>query len=197
MMKRLFDIGFSLFFLLLLLPLFILLSIWIATDSGGGPFFLQLRVGHRGRLFSLIKFRTMRTGAELSGQITIGSRDPRITGPGHFLRRFKLDELPQLVNILIGDMSVVGPRPEVPRYVALYTEEQRKVLEVRPGLTDYASLEYFSESELLGKAEDPEHTYIHEVMPAKLSLNLKYISESGLRTDLRIIWRTVKRIFSA
>jgi lipopolysaccharide/colanic/teichoic acid biosynthesis glycosyltransferase len=136
----------------------------------------------------------MRPGSEAGGQITVGSRDPRITGVGHLLRRTKLDELPQLINILIGDMSVVGPRPEVPRYVALYTEEQRAVLSVRPGLTSMASIAYINENEILGRSADPERTYVDEVMPAKLALDLRYVRERSLGLDLHIIVATLLRI---
>lgn len=139
----------------------------------------------------------MRPGSESSGQITVGMRDPRITSSGIFLRKYKLDELPQLVNIMIGDMSVVGPRPEVPRYVELYSPEQRQVLNVRPGLTDYASLEYFHENEILSRAADPERSYREEIMPAKLALNLRYLQDQSLLTDLKIIARTVGKIFTS
>ena len=145
-MKRIFDIFFSLFFILLLLPFGLGISIAIAIDSKGGVFFKQIRVGKKGKHFGLYKFRTMRPDSESKGQITVGARDNRITNVGYFLRKYKLDELPQLLNILFGQMSVVGPRPEVPKYVALYNKEQLKVLDVLPGLTDYASLEYFSEN---------------------------------------------------
>jgi lipopolysaccharide/colanic/teichoic acid biosynthesis glycosyltransferase len=134
--------------------------------------------------------------ADKLGKITIGKRDPRVTNVGHFLRSYKLDELPQLLNILKGEMSVVGPRPEVEEYVNLYTEEQNKVFLAKPGLTDYASLKYINESEVLAKSSDPNKTYIEEVMPAKLQLNLKYIEEQGLLTDLKIIFKTIGKIVS-
>jgi len=192
--KRLFDILASATALLLLLPLLFLLALVVALSSPGGAFFRQVRVGKGGKEFGLLKFRTMRPGSEAKGQITVGGRDPRITGIGHFLRHSKLDELPQLLNVLLGDMSFVGPRPEVPRYVALYSEQQRKVLEVRPGITSLASIAYIQENELLGRSSDPERTYIEEVMPAKLALDLQYIAGEG-GTDIGIILRTVLRLF--
>ena len=149
MMKRAFDIVFACTMLVLFMPLFIALALWVSLDSRGGVFFGQERVGKDGRSFKLWKFRTMRPQSEKSGQLTVGSSDARITRAGYFLRKFKVDELPQLWNVVLGDMSVVGPRPEVPRYVALYSPEQRSVLDVRPGITDYASLKYFAESDLL------------------------------------------------
>ena len=136
----------------------------------------------------------MRPDSEKSGQLTVGMRDPRITGIGYFLRKYKLDELPQLLNILKGDMSIVGPRPEVPVYVELYDPCQLRVLKMRPGLTDYASLAYINENEILGKAADPEKTYIEQIMPAKLELNLKYIEEQSFRTDMKIIWKTIRKL---
>lgn len=195
-MKRLFDIVTSGLALLVLLPLMVVLALAVALGSPGGAFFRQTRVGRNGEPFQLLKFRSMRPGSEAKGQITVGERDPRITGVGHFLRRTKLDELPQLLNILKGDMSVVGPRPEVPRYVALYTAEQREVLRVRPGLTSLASIAYINENEVLGRSADPERTYVEEVMPAKLALDLRYVREQNLALDLRIIAGTLKRMIS-
>jgi len=157
---------------------------------------LQERVGKDGKSFNLFKFRTMFTGSDKKGLLTVGGRDPRVTGIGYYLRKYKLDELPQLLNVLFGRMSLVGPRPEVRKYVDLYTVEQRRVLDVKPGITDYASLEYFSENELLAKSSDPEQTYIKEIMPAKLELNKRYISEAGLVTDLKLIFRTLGKIGS-
>jgi lipopolysaccharide/colanic/teichoic acid biosynthesis glycosyltransferase len=138
----------------------------------------------------------MKPGADSQGLLTVGGRDPRITGVGYFLRKYKLDELPQLVNVLIGDMSLVGPRPEVRKYVDLYTDEQRKVLNLKPGITDYASIEYFDENDLIARSKDPEQTYIKEIMPAKIKLNLKYMSEVGVLTDLKLIFKTFARILS-
>jgi len=197
MVKRAFDILTSSTALLLLLPLFLLLALAVALSSPGGAFFRQTRVGKEGRSFSLLKFRSMRPGSEAQGQITVGGRDPRITGIGYFLRKSKLDELPQLLNVLIGDMSIVGPRPEVPKYVALYTAAQREVLSVRPGITGLASIAYIDENEVLGRSSDAERTYIEEVMPAKLVLDLRYVKDKGLVRDLGIIFGTLRRLFTA
>jgi len=197
MIKRVFDIVVSATALFLLLPLFLLLALAVAFSSPGGAFFRQVRVGRAGKEFSLLKFRSMRPGSEAKGQITVGGRDPRITGIGYFLRKSKLDELPQLINVLVGDMSIVGPRPEVPKYVALYTTEQRQVLTVRPGITSLASIAYMNENELLGRSNDPERTYIEDVMPAKLDLDLQYVKEKGLSRDLGIIFGTFRRLFAA
>ena len=196
MLKRLFDILFSTLGLIILSPFLIIISLSIALTSRGGVFYLQERVGKSNRNFRLFKFRTMKTGADKKGLLTVGGRDPRITATGYYLRKYKLDELPQLLNVLFGSMSLVGPRPEVRKYVDLYTEDQKKVLQVKPGITDYASLQYFSENELLAQSSNPEETYIKEVMPAKLELNKKYISEAGLVTDLKIIFKTLGRIVS-
>jgi lipopolysaccharide/colanic/teichoic acid biosynthesis glycosyltransferase len=195
MIKRAFDIVFATVALLVLLPLLLVFALAVALTSPGGAFFRQVRVGRGGKEFRLLKFRSMRPGSEAKGQLTIGGRDPRITGVGYFLRKTKLDELPQLWNVLVGDMSIVGPRPEVPRYVALYTPEQRVVLSVRPGITGMASMDYVDENEMLANASDPERAYIEEVMPAKLALDLRYVRERNLLLDLRIIAATVKLIF--
>jgi lipopolysaccharide/colanic/teichoic acid biosynthesis glycosyltransferase len=194
MIKRVFDIFFSLIGLIILLPVFLLISLLILVDSRGGVFYLQKRVGRHNQDFSLFKFRTMRSGSDKKGLLTVGGRDSRITRIGYYLRKYKIDELPQLLNVLIGDMSLVGPRPEVRKYVNLYTPEQMRVLEVRPGITDYASIEYSDENELLGKASDPEKVYIEEIMPAKLRLNERYIREQGVITDLKIIFGTLRKI---
>lgn len=195
LLKRVFDIVSSLFALLIGLPFFLVVSILIVLDSKGGIFFRQTRVGVGNRDFRLFKFRTMKPDSESLGQITVGGRDPRITNVGYWLRRFKIDEFPQLINVLIGDMSIVGPRPEVRRYVDLYTEEQLNVLSVRPGLTDYASLEYINENDLLEKSSDPDKTYIEEIMPAKLALNQKYIDEKSLGLDFKLIFKTISKLF--
>jgi lipopolysaccharide/colanic/teichoic acid biosynthesis glycosyltransferase len=197
MMKRAFDIVFACTMLVLFMPLFTALAIWVSLDSRGGVFFGQERVGKDGLSFRLWKFRTMRPQSEKGGQLTVGSTDARITRAGYFLRKFKVDELPQLWNVVLGDMSVVGPRPEVPRYVALYSPEQRSVLDVRPGITDYASLKYFAESDLLAASNDPEQTYIHEIMPAKLTLNLEYVRKHSLAGDIRIILLTGLRVLKS
>jgi lipopolysaccharide/colanic/teichoic acid biosynthesis glycosyltransferase len=196
-MKRLFDIIFSGIVLLFFLPLGLMIALSIVLESRGGIFFKQERIGRNGVPFGLLKFRSMRTNSELGGKITVGSRDARITKVGYYLRKFKLDEFPQFINVLKGEMSIVGPRPEVKDFVDLYTDEQRLILRVRPGITDEASLAYFHENELLAKSENPQHTYINEVMPAKLKLNLKYISNPTLGQDLVIIWKTFAKIFRA
>ncbi|MGV9013404.1 MAG: sugar transferase [Flavobacteriales bacterium] len=195
MLKRAFDILFSLLLLLILLPLLLVFALAVAFTSPGGAFFSQERVGKGARIFRLLKFRTMRPGSEAQGQLTIGGRDPRITAVGYFLRKTKLDELPQLWNVLVGDMSVVGPRPEVPKYVALYSAEQRHVLSVRPGITGMASINYIDENEMLARSDEPEKTYIREVMPAKLALDLKYVQEQNILLDLRIILATAGKVF--
>lgn len=194
MLKRLFDFFSSLVALVFLLPFFFIVAFLIVIEGGFPVFFTQTRIGKNKVPFQLLKFRTMVKDADKLGKITIGKRDPRVTNVGHFLRSYKLDELPQLLNILKGEMSVVGPRPEVEEYVNLYTEEQNKVFLAKPGLTDYASLKYINESEVLAKSSDPNKTYIEEVMPAKLQLNLKYIEEQGLLTDLKIIFKTIGKI---
>jgi len=193
--KRLFDIIFSMIILLLFLPFGLIISLLILLSGKGGIFYIQERVGKNGRPFGLLKFRTMRKDADKLGKLTVGMRDPRITKIGYYLRKSKLDEFPQFINVLKGEMSVVGPRPEVKEYTDLYTDEQRKVLAVKPGITDFASLEYYRENELLGNSDDPRQTYIEEIMPEKIKLNLKYIESQGLGTDLRIIGRTFLKMF--
>lgn len=196
MLKRLFDIICSLVGIIFLFPVFLIIVLAIVINSGFPIFYFQTRVGKSNRDFKLFKFRTMHTDADKKGLLTVGGRDPRVTPVGYYLRKFKLDELPQLFNVLFGSMSLVGPRPEVRKYVDMYNEEQKRVLEVKPGITDYASLEYINENELLAKSENPEQTYINEIMPAKLKLNMRYIEETGLLTDLTIITRTVQKIVS-
>ncbi len=193
-MKRLFDMVFSLALIVVLLPVGIVVSIWIVLDDFGSPFFVQQRVGIGGKNFGLLKFRSMRKNAESKGQLTVGMKDNRITRSGYFIRKYKIDELPQLVNVFLGEMSVVGPRPEVPKYVLLYNEEQQNVLSIKPGITDFASIEYVRENELLSASLDPEKTYIEEIMPAKLELNLKYLREQSFLTDMKIILQTIKAI---
>lgn len=189
-MIRLCDIVFSAVGLLLLSPLFLIVYILIRCESKGGGFYCQQRVGKDGRMFGLYKFRSMRTGSDKKGLITVGGHDSRITRMGYFIRKYKIDELPQLWNVLKGDMSLVGPRPEVKKYVDLYTEEQRRVLSVRPGITDYASIEYVDENEILGKAEDPDRVYVEEIMPAKIKLNMRYIENRNLNEYFKIIGLT-------
>lgn len=196
MIKRLFDIIASAIGIVILLPVFLIIAFLIAVDSKGGVFYRQIRIGMGGEEFVLLKFRTMYTDSARKGLLTVGMRDSRITKVGYLLRKYKLDELPQLFNVFKGDMSIVGPRPEVPKYVAMYNPEQLKVITVRPGLTDYASIEYSNENEILAKSSNPEETYIKEIMPAKLKLNEKYIEEMGPITDLKIIFKTVGKIFS-
>jgi lipopolysaccharide/colanic/teichoic acid biosynthesis glycosyltransferase len=197
MLKRLFDIFVSLTGLLLLLPLFFVIGLLVRFDSPGSVFYRQQRVGKNRRLFRIFKFRTMQLNSDSKGLLTVGGRDPRITRSGYFLRKYKLDELPQLLNVLIGDMSFVGPRPEVKKYVDLYTSKELQVLNVRPGITDFASLEYFSENQLLATSDDPETTYIQEIMPAKLKLSARYIEEASLLTDVKIMGRTILKILSS
>lgn len=195
-MKRLFDILFSFGILLLFVPIGLILSIWILFESKGGIFYFQERIGLYGKPFMLWKFRTMVINADKSGQLTVGMKDSRITRSGYFIRKYKLDEFPQFVNVLIGQMSVVGPRPEVYDYTKLYSDEQREILNVKPGITDLASLEYFNENELLGKSEDPHKTYIEVIMPAKIELNKKYLLNPTLFNDLKIIWKTFVKVIS-
>ena len=193
MLKRIFDIILSLFGLIILLPFMLIIAIFIKLDSKGPVFFKQPRVTKNGREFKIFKYRTMRVGSDKYSQITVG-KDDRITKIGSFLRKYKLDEIPQLINVLIGDMSLVGPRPEVPKYVALYTDEQKEILKVRAGITDYASIEFSNENDLLALEEDPEKAYIKKVMPKKIELNKKYISEISMLTDIKIILLTIKKI---
>lgn len=194
MIKRLFDIFFSFFGLLFLSPLFLILSLFIVLDSRGSAFYRQRRVGKGNVDFSLLKFRTMELGADKKGLLTLGLSDSRVTKIGRFLRKYKMDELPQLFNILKGEMSFVGPRPDVRKYVDLYSPEQLKVLEVKPGLTDYASIEYIDESDLLARSNNPEKTYIEVVMSDKIKLNFKYIQEQNLQTDILILFKTIFKI---
>jgi len=190
-MTRLFDIVFSFLGIFILLPLLIIIYFIVLFESKGGGFYIQNRVGQGGIDFKLYKFRSMRTGSDKKGLITVGGRDPRMTRIGVFIRKFKFDELPQLYNVLNGTMSLVGPRPEVRKYVDLYTLEQQKVLSVRPGITDYASIEYVNENELLGLAIDPEKVYIEEIIPDKIRLNMKYIENQNIKEYFRIIFLTI------
>ncbi len=191
MIKRAFDFTSSLLGFILLLPLFLTVSIWIALDSKGGVFYRQVRVGRGGKDFTLYKFRSMRVGADKSGLLTVGGRDSRITTSGYFIRRYKIDELPQLINVIRGDMSLVGPRPEVRKYVDLYTDEQKKVLNVRPGITDIASIKYRDENNILSEQADPEKYYIEAIMPDKLTLNLEYINNRSFFKDIETIFKTI------
>lgn len=194
-MKRLFDILFSLLVLTIGLPFALIIALLIVLDSKGSVLYRQSRVGRNNVDFQLYKFRTMCTGADKGSLITVGGDDARITKVGRFLRKYKIDEFPQFLNILKGEMSIVGPRPEVRKYVDMYTPEQMRVLSVRPGLTDYASIRYVNENELLATSLGPEKTYIEEIMPDKLKLNLKYIDEQSVGTDLKIMMQTIVAIF--
>ena len=194
MLKRIFDIIASLIGIILLLPFFIVICLAMIVSCGFPLFYLQTRVGKNGKDFKLFKFRTMHLDADKKGLLTVGGRDPRVTSIGYYLRKYKLDELPQLFNVLFGTMSLVGPRPEVRKYVDLYTKEQQQVLSVKPGITDFASLEYINENDLLAKSDNPEKTYIDEIMPAKLALNAKYIQQQGLLVDFKIILKTILKI---
>ena len=189
-MKRLFDVVASGVGLLLLSPLFLLVAIWIKLDSPGPVFYRQVRVGRYNRDFRIFKFRSMRVGADKGSLVTIGGRDPRVTRSGYFIRKFKIDELPQLINVFIGDMSLVGPRPEVRHYVNYWTKEQLHVLDVRPGITDPASIKFRNENELLKKAEDPEKYYIEVIMQEKLRLYLKYVEKHNFWYDIKLIFQT-------
>lgn len=190
-MKRLFDIVCSFFGLVFLSPLFIFLSLWVGLSSRGGVFYKQRRVGLNGRDFTLYKFRSMAVGSDKKGLLTVGGKDSRVTKAGYFIRKYKLDELPQLFNVLKGDMSFVGPRPEVRKYVDMYSEEQKRVLSVRPGITDIASMKYRNENDILAKAENPEQYYIDVIMPDKLALNLEYIDTRNFFRDIKLIFRTI------
>jgi lipopolysaccharide/colanic/teichoic acid biosynthesis glycosyltransferase len=193
---RFFDFLFSFLGILILIPVFAVIAILIIIDSHGGVFYKQSRVGKSNKDFLVWKFRTMKTGSEAKGLITIGEKDSRITRVGLFLRKYKLDELPQLINVLTGTMSLVGPRPEVRKYVTLYSPEQMEVLNVKPGITDYASIAYANENELLAKSADWENTYIQEVMPAKIELNKKFISQQTLSNYFSVILKTLVKIIS-
>lgn len=193
-MIRVFDIVFSGIGLILLSPLFLIVYILIRLESKGGGFYAQERIGKDGKPFKLYKFRSMRTGADKGSLITVGGHDPRITKMGYFIRKYKIDELPQLWNVFIGDMSLVGPRPEVERYTRLYTEEQKRVLTVRPGITDWASIEYVDENVILGQAEDPDKAYIEQIMPDKIRYNMKWIENQGVVEYFKIIFSTFFKI---
>lgn len=195
--KRVFDLFFATAGAIALLPLFTVIAVWIKYDSPGPVFFRQERVGRFGNLFKIYKFRTMCLDAERKGRLITVGEDPRITRSGHFLRKYKLDELPQLLNVIAGDMSLVGPRPEVPKYVAMYPPEMRSlVLSVPPGITDFASIEYRDENTILGRAADPDKAYVEEVMPAKLAYYKRYVAERSLMVDFMLIIKTLRAIAS-
>lgn len=195
-MKRLFDIFASGLGLLFLSPLFLVLAIWIKLDSPGPVFYRQVRVGRHNKDFRIYKFRSMKVGADKQGLITVGGHDSRITRSGYFIRKYKLDEFPQLINVFVGDMSLVGPRPEVRKYVDMYTPEQMHVLDVRPGVTSLASIRYRNENELLDKAEDPDQFYIDVVMQDKLAIDLEYVQDASFWYDIKLIFKTFWEIIS-
>ena len=195
-MKRIFDIVASGIGLILLSPLFVILAIWIKCDSISPVFYKQVRVGRNNMDFQLFKFRSMRVGSDKKGLITVGGHDPRITRSGYYIRKYKLDEFPQLINVFKGDMSLVGPRPEVRKYVDMYTEEQMHVLDVRPGITDLASIRYRNENELLERVNDPDKYYVEVIMPDKLRINLEYVARHSFTFDIRLIFQTFRAIVS-
>ena len=195
-MKRIFDIVASGIGLILLSPLFVILAIWIKCDSIGPVFYKQVRVGRNNMDFQIFKFRSMRVGSDKKGLITVGGHDPRITRSGYYIRKYKLDEFPQLINVFKGDMSLVGPRPEVRKYVDMYTEEQMHVLDVRPGITDLASIRYRNENELLERVNDPDKYYVEVIMPDKLRINLEYVARHSFTFDIRLIFQTFRAIVS-
>lgn len=193
-LKRMMDIAVSAVALCVLWPLYLIIALAIVIDDPGPVFYRQVRVGRGGKPFRIFKFRSMVVDADKKGlEITVGN-DRRITRVGAFLRKTKLDELAQLINVLCGQMSFVGPRPEVPRYVEMYTPYQRQVLLVRPGITDYASIAYRNENDLLDAAQDPERMYIEQIMPAKIELNMKYLREISPAADIRLILKTVEAV---
>lgn len=195
-MKRIFDIVVSVCGLILLSPLFLFLAVWIKLDSRGPVFYRQVRVGRNNKDFRIFKFRSMKEGSDQGSLVTIGGHDSRITRSGYILRKFKLDELPQLINVFVGDMSLVGPRPEVRHYVDYWTPEQMHVLDVRPGITDPASIKYRNENDLLDKAENPEEFYINVIMQEKIRLYLEYVENQSLWYDIRLIFQTIKVVFT-
>lgn len=192
--KRLFDIVASGLGLIVLCPLFLVLAIWIKLDSKGPIFYRQVRVGRHNKDFGIFKFRSMRVGSDKGSLVTIGGQDTRITRAGCFIRKYKLDELPQLINVFIGDMSLVGPRPEVRHYVNYWTPEQMHVLDVRPGITDPASIKYLDENELLEKTENPEKYYIEVIMQEKIKLYLQYVEKQSSLYDIALIFKTFRMI---
>jgi len=193
-MKRLLDITGSLIGLLCISPVLLVVALWIKLDSSGPIFYRQVRVGRYGKDFRIYKFRSMYTDSDRKGLITIGDRDPRVTRSGYYIRKYKLDELPQLINVLVGDMSFVGPRPEVRKYVNMYTEAQLHVLDVRPGITDAASIKYRNENELLATQDDPDRYYVEVIMQDKLAINLEYVSQCSIWRDIQLITQTLKAI---
>ena len=193
-MKRLMDLFLSLCILALFLPFGLLLSLCIVLESRGGVFYRQERIGRKGKPFKLIKFRSMRPNADRDGKLTVGESDPRVTRVGIFIRKYKLDEFPQFINVLKGEMSVVGPRPEVLEYVEQYSDEQRRVLDFKPGITDLASITYFEENKLLSQSLDPQKTYIEEIMPEKIRINLAYQTNATVWSDFGVVCKTARRM---
>lgn len=193
--KRIFDLLFAGASIPFLLPIMGIVAVLVKLESYGPVFFVQTRIGRNGKSFPLYKFRSMRVNAEKNGQLTIGTRDLRVTRIGYYLRKYKIDELPQLMNVLKGDMSIVGPRPEVMKYVKMYNEEQKIVLSIKPGITDLASLAYSNENRILQDKENPEEFYVNHIVPDKLRLNLEYLRSASLPTDINIIFCTLKTIF--
>lgn len=196
MLKRSFDIFFSFFGLILLSPLFLIIAVLVKAESKGPVIYRQTRVGKNDLDFEVLKFRSMRPGSESKGLLTVGGKDSRITKTGYFIRKYKLDELPQLINVLKGEMSIVGPRPEVRKYVLLYDENQKQVLNVKPGITDIASIKYKNENELLESSDNPEEFYIKEIMPNKIKMNLDYLSDRSFFKDIKVILNTLKAVFT-
>ena len=195
-MKRLFDIVASGLGLIVLSPLFAVLAVWIKADSKGPVFYRQTRVGRNNRDFRLFKFRSMRPDSDKLGLITVGGHDPRVTRSGYYIRKYKLDEFPQLINVFKGDMSLVGPRPEVRKYVDMYTPEQMRVLSVRPGITSLASIRYRNENDILAASDDPDRCHIEPVMPDKLAIDLEYVDRATLWNDIRLIFSTFREIIA-
>lgn len=193
-MKRIFDIVMSGLGLICLCPLFLVLAVWIKSDSAGPVFYRQIRVGRGNKDFRLFKFRSMRPDSDKLGLITVGGHDPRVTRSGYYIRKYKLDEFPQLINVFVGDMSLVGPRPEVRKYVDLYTPEQLRVLNVRPGITSLASIRYRNENEILAKADDPDKAYVEQIMPDKIAIDLEYVENASLTNDIKLIFKTFGEI---
>lgn len=193
-MKRIFDMIASGCGLIVLSPLFLVLAIWIKIDSKGPVFYRQVRVGYGNKDFRIFKFRSMRIGSDKGSLVTIGGRDPRVTNSGYIIRKYKFDELPQLINVFLGDMSLVGPRPEVRHYVDYWTDKQMHVLDVRPGITDPASIKFRNENELMEKAENPEDYYINIIMQEKIKLYLEYVQNASFLYDIKLIFQTFKVI---
>lgn len=195
-MKRVFDIIASACGLIMLSPIFLIMAIWIKLDSKGSVFYRQVRVGRHNKDFRIFKFRSMRVGADKGSLVTIGGHDPRVTRSGYFIRKFKIDELPQLINVVLGDMSLVGPRPEVRHYVDYWTPEQMHVLDVRPGITDPASIKFRNENELMETAENPENYYINVIMQEKIKLYLEYVEKASFWYDIKLIFHTFKVVIT-